>query len=288
MLEDGLGGGGAKHDGHDAAGASATRATEDVGAEGPLEELARGWGAGAVGRAAAGMSSDRMRSWTGWAETKASGQRERVLWHWGQRRRSSGRGWTSGAGRARRDGGGRPPEAGRGGSARRGRAASSGRRGDHRAGPRAARGKGVHAPRRSRVVRGPRRRSRESRCWRGARSPPRRRTVCPDGAPGEPPATCVAAALPRAKGGPALRQKGPRAPPRRHACGVARGRGGQRWRPASPPPRHWAVVGQRAEAASHFRGPPRRRPQRASRAGSLSKARPWARAPRVPRNIRSP
>jgi hypothetical protein len=74
------------------------------------------------------MTSDRMRSWTGRAETKASGQRERVLWHWGQRRRNSGRGWTSGAGRARRDGGGRPPEAGRGGSARRGRAASSGRR----------------------------------------------------------------------------------------------------------------------------------------------------------------
>ena len=37
------------------------------------------------------------------------------------------------------------------------------------------------APRRSRVVRGVRPRSRESRRWRGARSPPRERTVCPDG-----------------------------------------------------------------------------------------------------------
>jgi hypothetical protein len=48
VLEDGLGGGGAKHDGHDAAGASPTRATEDVGAERPLEEL--GPGDGAPGR----------------------------------------------------------------------------------------------------------------------------------------------------------------------------------------------------------------------------------------------
>ena len=44
LLEDGLGGGGAEDDGHDSAGASATRATEDVGAERPLEELGPGDG----------------------------------------------------------------------------------------------------------------------------------------------------------------------------------------------------------------------------------------------------
>ena len=45
MLEDGLGGRGAKDDGHDAAGAPAARAGEDVGLEGPLEELGPGDGA---------------------------------------------------------------------------------------------------------------------------------------------------------------------------------------------------------------------------------------------------
>jgi hypothetical protein len=39
VLEDGLGGDGAKDDGHDAPGASAARAGEDVGLERPLEEL---------------------------------------------------------------------------------------------------------------------------------------------------------------------------------------------------------------------------------------------------------
>ena len=45
VLEDGLGGGGAKHDGHDAPRASAARAGEDVGLERPLEELSPGNGA---------------------------------------------------------------------------------------------------------------------------------------------------------------------------------------------------------------------------------------------------
>jgi hypothetical protein len=45
VLEDGLGGGGAKDDGHDAAGAATARAGEDVRAERPLEELRPGDGA---------------------------------------------------------------------------------------------------------------------------------------------------------------------------------------------------------------------------------------------------
>jgi hypothetical protein len=44
VVEDGLGRGGAKHDGHDAPGASATRGTEDVGGERPLQELGPGDG----------------------------------------------------------------------------------------------------------------------------------------------------------------------------------------------------------------------------------------------------
>jgi len=44
VLEDGLGGGGAKDDGDDAAGAPAARADEDVGLEGALEEVGPGDG----------------------------------------------------------------------------------------------------------------------------------------------------------------------------------------------------------------------------------------------------
>jgi len=51
VLEDGLGGGGAKDDGDDAPGASAARAGEDVGAEGPPEELGPGDGAAGPARA---------------------------------------------------------------------------------------------------------------------------------------------------------------------------------------------------------------------------------------------
>jgi len=68
VLEDGPGGGGAKDDGHDAAGAATARASEDVRAERPLEELGPGDGAPGLARAY-GLGCHRARGCLGQRRT---------------------------------------------------------------------------------------------------------------------------------------------------------------------------------------------------------------------------
>ena len=106
MLQDGPGGGGTENDGHHAARAAAARAGEDVGLEGPPEELGPGDGAARrPGAEGSGVTGQEAASASG-AGKEARARRGAAPWRWGRRRRSNARGWPWGVGRARPPGGG--------------------------------------------------------------------------------------------------------------------------------------------------------------------------------------